>query len=83
MMNRGYKCDEKWKLHTYRGKIIGYDYSEFTSNEVDLPYGMFGETDGDVWIYPEHDDKYLKECIENLKRKGVRIDISKIFLDLC
>lgn len=22
-------------------------------------------------IYPEHNDEYLKECIENLKEKGI------------
>ncbi|MFR6559628.1 MAG: hypothetical protein ACLUQY_06185, partial [Weissella confusa] len=25
-------------------------------------------------IYPEHDNAYLKECIENLKEKGIEID---------
>jgi len=25
-------------------------------------------------IYPEHNDEYLRECIENLKGKGVEIE---------
>lgn len=24
-------------------------------------------------VYPEHDDDYLKECIENLKAKGIAL----------
>ena len=26
-------------------------------------------------IYPEHDNEYLKDCIENLKEKGIEIKI--------
>lgn len=28
-------------------------------------------------VYPEHNDKYLKECLENLKNKGIEIRIEK------
>lgn len=28
-------------------------------------------------IYLEHDDKYLEECLENLKNKGIEIKIEK------
>ena len=28
-------------------------------------------------IYPEHNDKYLQECIENLAKKGIQLDFSK------
>ena len=24
-------------------------------------------------VYPKHDDKYLQECLDNLKRKGIEI----------
>ena len=29
------------------------------------------------FIYPEHDDLYLEECLQNLKRKGVEIKFEK------
>ena len=29
-------------------------------------------------IFPEHDDKYLKECIDILREKGVEIDESNL-----
>lgn len=31
--------------------------------------------EGDDLVYPEHDDAYLKECLENLKGKGIVISI--------
>ena len=68
MMRRGYKVDNKWLDYSWRGKQIGYDYSDFTR-----------ETYQNVWkAYPEHNRAYVKECIENLHRKGVDIDSSKI-----
>ena len=27
------------------------------------------------YIYPEHNEEYLQECIENLKEKGVEINV--------
>lgn len=27
-------------------------------------------------IYPEHNDTYLQECLENLRNKGINIDFS-------
>ena len=29
--------------------------------------------DGSAMIFPEHNDEYLQECIENLKGKGIEI----------
>lgn len=26
-------------------------------------------------IYPEHNDAYLQECLENLRKKGIEIDV--------
>ncbi|MDD4722918.1 MAG: TIGR02328 family protein [Acidaminococcaceae bacterium] len=57
MEQRGYHADKIWLDSNYRGKSLGYvDYN----------------TDGKVLEkYPEHDQKYLTECIDNLKGKGV------------
>lgn len=73
MKRRGYKYDDRWRVYCYRGKKIGYDYSEFTWMMGELPYGMRPECVGSCPIYPEHDQEYLQECIENLARNGVVI----------
>lgn len=69
MMNRQMRPDEKWFLSEYRGKTIGIDNSDFTKSASVL---VIHDDDSGA-IYPEHDQRYLKECIENLARKGIVI----------
>jgi len=64
MIQRGYKIEPKWTKCSYRGKQIGFDESEFTKQSI---YNSFR-------IYPEHNQDYLKECVENLRLKGIKID---------
>lgn len=75
MEHRGYHPDKIWDNPHYRGKILGYQDDWCDENIVDmwhnLPAGML--------IYPEHDDNYLRECIENLRSKGIEIDGQKIY----
>ena len=73
MGRRGYNYDDRWRVYCYRGKKIGYDYSPFTWMMGELPSGLTPKGSGSCPIYPEHDDSYLAECIENLKRKGIMI----------
>jgi uncharacterized protein (TIGR02328 family) len=73
MTRRGYHYNDSWRVYCYRGKRVGYDYSTFTWMMGDLPSGMTTEGEGSCPIYPEHDDLYLLECIENLKGKGISI----------
>lgn len=44
--------DKNWKNCFYRGKLVGFDPS-LSNIEVDFNYS-------------EHDDNYLKQCLENL-----------------
>lgn len=68
MQRSGYQVNMLWLNYAWRGKQTGYDYSDFTK-----------ETYQNVWkAYPEHDKKYIKECIETLARKGVVIDRGKV-----
>jgi len=61
---RGYTPDEKWFYCDYRGKKLG--------STIDcLPQY---ETYRTPIIYPEHNEAYLQECLENLRAKGVEID---------
>lgn len=60
MIIRGYKPDILWLNPCYRGKNEA-PYESLPLLKVTSP------------IYPEHDDRYLKSCIENLKKKDVDI----------
>lgn len=58
------KIDRNWFDDRYRGKNCEYwVYAPFVHN-----YSL----DCDI-IYPEHNEEYLQECIENLKNKGIEI----------
>lgn len=62
MKKRGMYVADEW-LHTgYRGKKI-----ESVSGDY-IPLV-------DYQIYPEHDDAYLKECLDNLAGKGIVINL--------
>lgn len=73
MRRRGYKHAEDWWCYRYRGKQIGLDYSPFTSVGYEMPVGKSSGRFGSKPIYPEHDEQYLRDCIANLARKGVKI----------
>lgn len=68
MVLRGYKVDTAWLKPEYRGK-------KCEPRESVEPKEYSGA------IYPEHNMKYLKECLENLKEKG--IDLYDKFIGLC
>ena len=56
-----YKTDIKWRNPFYRGKSVE-------------PYESIKKLDLTYQIYPDHDDEYLKECLENLGDKGGDIE---------
>jgi uncharacterized protein (TIGR02328 family) len=58
----------------WRGDTLEFDNTFADADPVDDQY-CYATHKGGV-IYPEHDDDYLRECIENLKSKGV--DTSEI-----
>ena len=64
MMQRKFNVDSLWLSPKYRGCVMKDDYSKFTKIDVDFIENQ---------IYPEHDQKYLDECLENLKGKGIEI----------
>lgn len=70
MHDRGYNVDESWLNPLYRGKNC--KEHEFLSDIIwsfMIAAGLEGKE-----IYPEHNDAYLQECIENLKAKGALDD---------
>ncbi len=58
MKHRGYSPDVLWEDALYRGKSCE-PYEELDSIEKNYP------------LYSEHDELYMKECIENLRNKGI------------
>ncbi len=60
MKRRGYHPDALWQDPCYRGKGC--------EAYLDLEEVSIGDR-----IYPEHDQFYLRECLENLKAKNIEI----------
>ena len=73
MRRRNYNPNPVWKIADWRGDELG-DCEGWTNfvwaTELCL------ESKKGLIIYPEHNDEYLKECIDNLKSKG--IDVSEM-----
>jgi uncharacterized protein (TIGR02328 family) len=63
LIRRGYNVDPNWKRPQYRGK-----------NTEPLETGL---RISDMYRYPEHNDEYLTECLDNLLNKG--IDLRGVF----
>lgn len=61
MKNRGYNVSPEWLDKDYRGKSME-PYEDLEPVEVGHP------------IYEEHDEDYLKECLDNLKEKGIDLE---------
>ena len=75
MKNRGYNPDPIWKNRNWRGKILQEqsDWCDMMKCVWFFEDAMNGEM-----IYPEHNDEYLQECIDNLAGKGIVIDKEKL-----
>ena len=62
-MNRiGYQVATEWRDKNYRGKIAE-SHDNLEEVEINTP------------IYKEHNEAYLQECIENLRIKGIEIEL--------
>ena len=62
--SKDFNIDGNWYGRTYRGKNL----PESSLTET----GIFVDN-GTKLIYAEHNDKYLKECLLNLKSKGAEL----------
>lgn len=60
MLHRGYKVSEEWRDKNYRGRSCE-------------PYQDLLETKKTSPIYAEHDEKYLEECLSNLREKDIYV----------
>lgn len=67
MFDRGYQYDPEWQIPIYRGKNAPC-HTQFDTRLVCAALGH--DT-----IYPEHNDEYLKACLDNLEHKGIHIEM--------
>ena len=65
MMKRGFNPGGPWYNRLYRGQRL----KMFTLVEA----GGFVQDEPDGIVYPEHDDAYLAECLDNLTAKGAEL----------
>ena len=72
MKHRGYHPDKIWYNCNWRGSALGEEKDLTCQEAVDEVYQI--AIKGEM-IYPEHNDAYLKECLDNLKSKGIEIEI--------
>ena len=73
MKNRGYNPDPIWDKPNWRGKTLGE--VENWANDDAVSNWVFAARDDGIMIYPEHNDAYLRECLENLRSKGIEIEM--------
>jgi uncharacterized protein (TIGR02328 family) len=66
MKKRGYKPSEEWDSCFYRGKNCE-PYEDWYLMDALKDFRL------DHIVYSEHDDYYLKECLDNLEKKGIYI----------
>lgn len=64
MKLRCYNVSLEWLDCNYRGKQC---------NKADLDLSKVNKIKNTYPIYPEHNDRYLKECLDNLRNKGILI----------
>lgn len=63
MKNRGYNVDSLWEHPAYRGKQTDpWDWED--------EYDIVAQA-----RYDEHDDAYMKECLDNLAEKGIILEV--------
>ena len=72
MRNRGYNPDKTWMNINWRGKKIG-EQADWCNSAIVTDF-LMASIGGEAMLYPEHDDNYLKECLDNLKSKGIIIE---------
>ena len=76
MENRGYHPDRTWDFPEWRGTTLGRQ-DDFADKALVEQCWMNVNQMGGI-IYPEHDNKYLHECIILLKDKQAPVDWDKV-----
>jgi uncharacterized protein (TIGR02328 family) len=72
MVRRGYSPDTIWRNPCYRGKTLPMEWDFADPDFVDDQYCYATKKGGT--IFPEHNQSYLRECIELLHTKEAEMD---------
>ena len=72
MKRRGYHPDQTWYNANWRGNTLQNQTNWCNQKLADEFY--YAAADGGQ-LYPEHNEQYLQECIDNLNGKGIFIQI--------
>ena len=75
MEKRGYKPDPIWRNPDWRGSSLGKQ-----DNWADQEYVKIlikASKDLGQPLYSEHNEDYLIECLDNLKEKGIQIQMEE------
>ena len=74
MERRGYHPDPIWRNINWRGNILQKQDGWCNEKLVNL---FYTETiTSNTHVYPEHNKEYLQECLDNLKEKGIEINLN-------
>ena len=73
MERRGYHPDRTWDNPDWRGNTLNEQVDWADRKEVDQLWMNINQI-GQI-IYPEHNEAYLNECLDNLKSKGIEITL--------
>ena len=73
MERRGYHPDRTWDNPDWRGNTLNEQVDWADRKEVDQLWMNVNQI-GQI-IYPEHNEVYLYECLDNLKSKGIEITL--------
>jgi uncharacterized protein (TIGR02328 family) len=73
MIRRGYSVDSAWWQIGYRGKAC--DPDTVTEQQAEHVTEWIS-SHGNKLVYTEHDEKYLLECLDNLKNKNINLKVS-------
>ena len=73
MERRGYHPDPIWRNANWRGTRLGEQIG--WANDDTVSNHLFNVRDDNYLLYLEHNDSYLEECLENLRGKGIEIDV--------
>ena len=75
MERRGYHPDNIWRNANWRGKTL-QEQKDWCNQELANEFYAVAAVGGR--LYPEHNDAYLQECLDNLAGKGIIIDKEKL-----
>lgn len=74
MIKREYKPDKIWNNPNWRGSTLGNqdNWANLKNIEILICQSIVANEN----IYPEHNQEYLQECLDNLKSKGIEINLN-------